>query len=317
MQSATCKVQNAKLNQDAASSAPPDYCLRSTVYSRAFSLAELMIAIGILGIGMLIIASAFPVALDQTRQALELSTSQRVFDEAVNTLKTKVNWVQLETYLAQPASNQYIGQDFSGRNLWKIDFNYLIPTTTNRLFSNFTQNPVPGTTHSDSTYSVDTTYGWVTSVQKIGNQCYKFWIFVLREPTGIEDGANFKFVLNRINVGISVNPPTVIGTTVPATKILRFTLPTIPPYRETSFLANNGNLYKILDTGAPTTTTQDVICDREVSDGISDLITGGFPNPANTMMEVNTIAYPARANTTYQVTRKNPVVAVFQTVISY
>ena len=33
----------------------------------AFSLAEVMIAIGILGIGMLMVAATFPVGLDQSR----------------------------------------------------------------------------------------------------------------------------------------------------------------------------------------------------------------------------------------------------------
>lgn len=67
------------------------------VRSCAFSLAELMVAVGILGVGMVIIAAAFPVAIDQTRQAIELQTSQIVFDEAVHALKTAVLSSQLET----------------------------------------------------------------------------------------------------------------------------------------------------------------------------------------------------------------------------
>jgi prepilin-type N-terminal cleavage/methylation domain-containing protein len=57
---------------------------------RAFSLAELMIATGILGIGMIIVAMAFPVALDQSRVTVETTTSQAVFNEAVNSMSAAI-----------------------------------------------------------------------------------------------------------------------------------------------------------------------------------------------------------------------------------
>ncbi|MCX5685637.1 MAG: prepilin-type N-terminal cleavage/methylation domain-containing protein, partial [Planctomycetota bacterium] len=37
--------------------------------SRGFSLTEILMAVGILGIGLTMVASIFPVAVDQTRRA--------------------------------------------------------------------------------------------------------------------------------------------------------------------------------------------------------------------------------------------------------
>lgn len=51
-----------------------------------FSLAEVMIAIGILGIGMLMVATTFPVGLDQTRIAMQETMAPLVSDEIYATL---------------------------------------------------------------------------------------------------------------------------------------------------------------------------------------------------------------------------------------
>lgn len=48
----------------------------------AFSLAEIMIAIGILGIGMLMVAATFPVGLDQSRIVSEQSRAPIIANEA-------------------------------------------------------------------------------------------------------------------------------------------------------------------------------------------------------------------------------------------
>lgn len=56
-----------------------------------FSLAELMIAIGILGIGMLMVAATFPVGIEQTRRATEDTMAPIVADEAWSMLDLLLN----------------------------------------------------------------------------------------------------------------------------------------------------------------------------------------------------------------------------------
>jgi|GEM_PF-4977527 len=56
-----------------------------------FSLAELMIAIGILGIGMLMVAATFPVGIEQTRRATEDTMVAIVADEAWSMLDLLLN----------------------------------------------------------------------------------------------------------------------------------------------------------------------------------------------------------------------------------
>lgn len=60
---------------------------RSRAWTRpAFSLVELMIAIGILGVGMLMVASTFPVGISQTRVAANETVAPMVAHEGFNTL---------------------------------------------------------------------------------------------------------------------------------------------------------------------------------------------------------------------------------------
>jgi len=56
----------------------------------AFSLMELMIAIMILGIGMVMVATVFPVGLDMSRTNIQMSLSQAIAETAVATLQLKV-----------------------------------------------------------------------------------------------------------------------------------------------------------------------------------------------------------------------------------
>jgi len=57
---------------------------------RGFSLVELMIAIMILGLGMVMVATVFPVSLDMTRGTVQLSISQTVAEAAVGTLALRM-----------------------------------------------------------------------------------------------------------------------------------------------------------------------------------------------------------------------------------
>lgn len=57
----------------------------------AFSLAELMIAIGIFGVGLMMVAATFPVGLDQTRIIAEESMAPTVANEAFSKLHDLLN----------------------------------------------------------------------------------------------------------------------------------------------------------------------------------------------------------------------------------
>jgi len=80
------------------------------------------------------------------------------------------------------------------------------------------------------------------------------------------------------------------------------------PSRETTFLANNARLYRIVDAGEKTTDRQSIKCDNPVADGYTD------NDPNNRINEVTYLAFP---HGTAGLTRRVPVVAVFQAVISY
>ncbi|HPD31820.1 MAG TPA: type II secretion system protein [Phycisphaerae bacterium] len=55
-----------------------------------FSLLELMIAIVILGIGMVMVATIFPIGIDMAAQTVQMNIAQSVADAALATLKLKV-----------------------------------------------------------------------------------------------------------------------------------------------------------------------------------------------------------------------------------
>ena len=57
---------------------------------RGFSLVELMIAIMILGLGMVMVATVFPISLDMTRETLQMSISQSAADTAYGTLALRM-----------------------------------------------------------------------------------------------------------------------------------------------------------------------------------------------------------------------------------
>ena len=58
-----------------------------------FSLVELMIATVILGIGLVMVATIFPVAVDQTREAVQMSIAQSVARSAEETLRLRMRTV--------------------------------------------------------------------------------------------------------------------------------------------------------------------------------------------------------------------------------
>jgi prepilin-type N-terminal cleavage/methylation domain-containing protein len=62
-------------------------CPKTFRNRRAFSLAEVMIAIGILGVGLLMVAATFPVGLDQSRIVAEQTIAPLVVEDAFQRLK--------------------------------------------------------------------------------------------------------------------------------------------------------------------------------------------------------------------------------------
>jgi type II secretory pathway pseudopilin PulG len=64
----------------------------------AFSLLELMIAIGVLGIGLIMVSAIFPVALTQHRDSIERATALQLVEKAEAVLRSKIDssrlWVE-------------------------------------------------------------------------------------------------------------------------------------------------------------------------------------------------------------------------------
>jgi len=311
-QSAVVSRQSAVAGRRSSVDGRPAPAWRTTPETRApspqplpaFSLAELMVAVGILGIGLLIIAAAFPVAIDQTRQGIELSTSQMVFQEAVDTLQTFVDASELDDYmglgsqppLAVPGLYQLSSAD---PQIWLLDFDqtYLDNGNPRHIFSDLRSGDP---NYENCVYSADDTYGWLAAVQKIGSypiaeggerRFYKFWIFVVREPKGIVAGTSLK-----VRLGKDLGQPLGVST-----KKLNFNIgaTTTPPSPGVSLLGDNGQVYRIMETGGTS-----AMCDRVVSDG---------PGPLSDV--ANYVAYPV-VNTGL-VTRRAPTVALFETVIWY
>lgn len=59
--------------------------------SRGFSLQEVMVAVGILGIGLILVASVFPVALSQHRESVEGAQTLTLAHRAQAIMETRVN----------------------------------------------------------------------------------------------------------------------------------------------------------------------------------------------------------------------------------
>ncbi len=281
----------------------------------AFSMAELMVAIGILGIGIVIIAGAFPVAIDQSREAMELSTSQMVFNEAVNQLKTRFTWTELEAIMDPNNPQHRLSQNGSRHFVWLIDAGTISDTNVaiNRTNKEYDTDGDPST-NPILTYSSDSTYAWLATVQGTGiPRCYKFNIFVVREPTGVLTADEHSKVGFRIlRQGSNQLAPSPASGQV--TSRLDFYDGLAPP-RGTTFVANNAKLFKILDQGEPNYMKRVTVqCDKPVSDGLRDRppTTKDLSDPA--LYNVNTVAYPYGSQ---GITRKVPTLAVYQTVISY
>jgi type II secretory pathway pseudopilin PulG len=248
----------------------------------AFSLSELLVAIGILGVGLLMLAAAFPVGIDQVRRAVELSTSEMVFNEAVNNLKTRVTPSELEAFFTATPTAE-LG---TGTGIWLLDFDQL-DTFNNPIF--------PNLDNMARVYSSANSYAWLAAVQRVGNagsRCYRFWIFVVREPTGI---------INSAGTGLKVSfVSPITGFTLPSANIIKFNVGDPTPDRGQFLLGADGEIYKVTDVAAnPTALTIKV--DRDAT-GL-DADTNGLGDGVTFI--------------TGELTRRAPTVAVYQTVVTY
>jgi len=256
----------------------------------AFSLSELLVAIGILGVGLLMLAAAFPVGIDQVRRAVELSTSEMVFNEAVNNLKTRVTPSELEAYMGDTTSPKVPNADPT-KEIWLLNFDATLGV--NRIFANLHQNPsasplIP----SDLVYSGANSYAWQAAVQRVGSaggRCYRFWIFVVREPTGIINSTG-----DKLRALFEVPP---ISVTAPGGNILQNVTP--KPNRGQFLLGSDGEVYKVTDAAADPS-VQTIKVDRDAA--------GLATNGSVTFITGITGA---------QLTRRAPTVAVYQTVVTY
>ena len=91
MMNARASLLSSGAHRRGLSPASGDGCARSAVCradsSRAFSLAELMIALTILGLGLLFIAAALPVGLEYTRQTVDMGNAEAAGEYALAELK--------------------------------------------------------------------------------------------------------------------------------------------------------------------------------------------------------------------------------------
>jgi hypothetical protein len=229
-----------------------------------------------------------------------------VFNEAINQLKTQFNWIEFEAYLNNGAFPKFVG-------------------TTRLLDPSTTGNKTYDHDHDDGTlnatapipifaFSSDQTYGWLAGIQRVPglSKCYKFWIFIVREPTGVLTNNNFKLsFLTFDSMKINLTTPAQVNNRL---DFLLNTLATTErvPSPSAYFLANNNVVYQVNEVGEPNTSAkrQTILCDNQISNG--------YPKDSNApptaLPNVRKIAFPYAAA---GVTRKVPTVAVFQVIISY
>lgn len=96
---------------------------------RAFSLLEIMIAIGVLGIGLIMVAAIFPVALTQHRESIEKSRSLGMLNIADTLLRSRIDasklWVEQPPFLPPGTDSPWymmpmanLNVNSNGANAW-------------------------------------------------------------------------------------------------------------------------------------------------------------------------------------------------------
>ena len=137
---------------------------------RAFSLLEIMIAIGVLGIGLIMVAAIFPSALEIHRQSIEKSQALDMFNKAESVLRGRLDTSRLWTCPANapglladlrvptgtdspwyifPSANLAVGADNPNPNA--INWDFMLQATSS-LMPNAANDP-PATPGSEYHYS--------------------------------------------------------------------------------------------------------------------------------------------------------------------
>jgi prepilin-type N-terminal cleavage/methylation domain-containing protein len=105
--------------------------MRSKKARRGFSLVEVLLAMFILGIGMIMVASVFPVGANWTRQTTEESVAQTVVQNALTVIKThygpggNLNYLMNADYLTLNAGGVLVANSNNGNTI--LNPGYLSP----------------------------------------------------------------------------------------------------------------------------------------------------------------------------------------------
>lgn len=87
---------------------------RRAAHTRAFSLLEIMIAIGVLGVGLIMVSAMFPIAITQHRQGLDQARATELLSKARSIMKARCSGVSLwaDPNLTHPITDSIIlGRD--------------------------------------------------------------------------------------------------------------------------------------------------------------------------------------------------------------
>jgi len=132
-----------------------------------FSLVEILIAVMILGVGMIMVASVFPVGANWARQNIEETIGSIVAQNAVNIIKTK--------YSAEDVAG--VGTGFEALPLAKPDGTILLPLVE-RAYSFGNEPPYPAANPESANYF------WSAVVRRSSSsfpKSYDLYIFVFRK----------------------------------------------------------------------------------------------------------------------------------------
>jgi prepilin-type N-terminal cleavage/methylation domain-containing protein len=135
---------------------------------RGFTLTEILMAVGILGIGLTMVASLFPVAVDQARRSQETTLAALCARSAAATLRARrdiITPVLRATFTGTNPSTDVKGNSMNTREIAKdnggrawMSNQYKIYNPDNFLYDNSPPRTYVSTTPTDSDLSQDITW---------------------------------------------------------------------------------------------------------------------------------------------------------------
>lgn len=156
-----------------------------------FSLVELMLAMGILAIGMTMVATAFPTAILQTQRSAAETTGGLIAENAEAIIRARLNHEDLNGHLPSPVGTlgplglfQIAGPDQLGARVPLADRRY------------------------DPDGDGNTEYGWLLAGCQMtaGENDYLFVVIPYRRFPGVDYGSEGEPVMAEIPVGIDGEP---------------------------------------------------------------------------------------------------------------